>query len=471
MNTESDTSPATAGWKDVLGSGHRRPLALVCLSIWLHASMVTAMSTLIPEIVDEIGGVSLIPWTFALYEIGSIVVGAGSGLLVYRYRLRNPLSCASLVFALGSVICALADFMPILLLGRLLQGVGGGGLIAISFIAVSALFPNHLIPRVLAAVSAIWGASAFLGPLIGAFFAQQLSWQSAFWFFAFMSAVLSIWIRPNVSENQDHEIAEVTRGFPIRRLSVLSVSVLLIAAAGINPSLGKTPIFVLLGIGFLGWFLRMDGKGQDNRLLPHRAIGFQNRVGAGLTMIFCFAIATMAVTVYGPLFMVHIHQVSILTAGYVVACSSVGWSLGAVAVAGISTSRDTRAVMTGMLILTVSIAGFVYAIVNGPVYLLALLALMEGAGFGIAWASILRRMLSLIDLDDRERVSAAIPTLHRLGYAIGAAYIGIVANVGGLEMDVANETVDSVAQWIFLASLPFAILGLYAAYRFVSKSP
>ena len=469
MINDPATHSTTSRWKDMLHKDHRRPLVLVCLSVWLHASMVTAMSTLVPKIVEEVGGVSLIPWTFALYEIGTILVGAGSGLVVYRYRLRNPMSYAALMFATGSIICALAHFMPVLLLGRLLQGIGGGGLIAISFIAVGALFPDRLIPRVMAAVSAIWGASAFLGPLIGALFVQHLSWQSAFWFFAVLSVVLSIWIRLHISEQSSHEIDEVNHGFPIRRISVLSVGVLLIATAGIDISISKTPILVLSGIGFLGWFFRMDAKGQESRLLPKRPIGLQDQVGAGLTMILFFAMATMAVTVYGPLFMIHIHQISILTAGYIVACSAVGWSLGAVAVSGISISQDSRAILLGMIVLTLSVAGFIYAIIDGPLYLLALLALLEGAGFGVAWASILRRMLTLIDYDDRERVSAAIPTIHRLGYAIGAAYIGIVANAGGLEADVAKETIESVARWVFLASLPFALFGLLATWRFVSR--
>lgn len=469
MNTNPGSHAANSRWKDVLHKDHRRPLVLVCLSVWLHASMVTAMSTLVPKIVGEIGGVSLIPWTFALYEIGTILVGAGSGLVVYRYRLRNPMSYAALMFATGSIICALAHIMPVLLLGRLLQGIGGGGLIAISFIAVGVLFPDRFIPRVIAAVSAIWGASAFLGPLIGALFVQHISWQSAFWFFAIMSVVLSIWIRLHVSEKSGPETTEVNQNFPVRRLSVLSVGVLLIATAGIDISISKTPILVISGIGFLGWFLRMDAKGRENRLLPKRPVGLQDRVGAGLTMILCFAMATMVVTVYGPLFMIHIHQISILTAGYIVACSAVGWSLGAVAVSGISISQDSRAILLGMMILTLSVAGFIYAIIDGPLYLLALLALLEGVGFGIAWASILRRMLTLVDYEDRERVSAAVPTIHRLGYAIGAAFIGIVANAGGLETDVANETIESVARWVFVASLPFALFGLVAAWRFVSR--
>ncbi len=469
MIREPGSTATPTRWKDILQKDHRKPLVLVCLSVWLHATVVTAMATLVPNIVKDIGGVALIPWTFALYEIGFILVGAGSGLLVYRYQLRGTLSYVALVFALGSAICALANHMPILLLGRLVQGIGGGGLVAIAFIGIGALFPERLMPRAMATVSAIWGVFGFLGPLIGALFAQLLSWQSAFWFFAVMAVLLSVWIRRGVAEQTDRKIVEFDRGFPVRRLSVLSVGVLLIAAGGIDVSIIKTPIFVLLGVGFLVWFLRMDAAGEENRLLPKSPIGFRNRVGAGLTMIICFSIATAAVTVYGPFFIVHIHQVSIITAGYIVACTAVGWSLGALAISGIPASQDTRAIMLGMTMLTICAALFVYAIADGPVYLLALLTLLEGIGFGIAWACILRRLLFLVDFEDRERATAAIPTVHRLGYAIGAAFAGIVANAGGLEMANASETVESVARWVFLTCLPFALLGLLAAGKFVSR--
>ncbi len=468
MDTESVRQRVRSGWKDILQTEHRRPLALISLSVWLHASMVTAMSTLVPDIVGGIGGIALVPWTFALYDTGSILAGAGSGLLAYRYRLRTPMCHAALLFAVGSTLCALADVMPVLMLGRFLQGLGGGGLIALSFIGVSTLFPDHLIPKAMAVVSAIWGVSAFFGPLIGALWAQLLSWRMAFWFFVLMSVTLSGWIRHSVPMQPVQGIPDPGRRFPIRRLSVLTAGVLLIAAGGIEISMLMTPLLVLSGIACLLWFLRMDARSQDDRLFPIRPIGFGSRISAGLTMILCFTMATMAITVYGPLFLVQLHQVSIITAGYVVACSSVGWSLGAIVISGIPAWRDTRAIMIGMTLLLLSIVGFVFAIKEGPIWLLALLAVLEGSGFGIAWASILRRMLALVQEQDRERISAAIPTIQRLGYAIGAAWIGIVANAGGLAVDVATQTAGSVAQGVFLAALPLAGLGLVAAGRFIS---
>ncbi len=470
MSNETGHHPATgSGWKEILRADYRRSLALVCLSIWLHASMVTAISTMVPKIIEEIGGISLVPWSFALYDIGSIVAGAGSGLLVYRYRLRAPMAIAALLFAVGSTVCALADAMPVLVAGRLLQGFGGGGLIAISFVGIGSLFPAHLMTRAMAAVSAVWGTSAFLGPLIGALFVERLSWQLAFWVYAVAAMLLSVWIRTGVSAEGARNIPESGHRFPVRRIALLSVGVLLIAAGGIDVSAVGTPLLVVAGIMILALFLKMDSARQEDRLLPARPIGFHSSVSAGLTMILCFTMATMAITVYGPLFVVYLHQVSILTAGYVVACTSVGWSLGAVVCSGIPASLDTRAILAGMVMLTLSIVGFFYAIATGPVILLALLALLEGAGFGVAWASILRRMLALVDEQDRERVSAAIPTIQRLGYAIGAAWIGIVANAGGLDINVDRETTESVTRWVFGACLPMALVGLLAAIRFAGR--
>ena len=467
MNTESGNPVATgSGWRDILRADYRRSLALVSLSVWLHASMVTAISTMVPKIVGEIGGISLVPWSFALYDIGSIVAGAGSGLLVYRYRLRGPMGIAALLFAVGSTTCALAGAMPVLVLGRLLQGIGGGGLIAISFIGIGTLFPAQMMPRAMAAVSAVWGTSAFLGPLIGALFVERLSWRLAFWFFAATAVLLAIWIRAGVSAGENRRVPESGHRFPVRRIAVLTVGVLLIAAGGIDVSTVKTPLLVVAGILLLALFLRMDSARQEDRLLPVRPIGFHSGVSAGLTMILCFTMATMAITVYGPLFMVYLHQVSILTAGYIVACTSVGWSLGAVVLSGIPASQDSRVIVLGMTMLTLSIAGFLHAFATGPVILLALLAVLEGAGFGVAWASILRRMLTLVDDTDRERVSAAIPTIQRLGYAIGAAWIGIVANAGGLDIDTSRDTTESVVRWVFGACLPMALVGLLAAVKF-----
>ena len=153
----------------------------------------------------------------------------------------------------------------------------------------------------------------------------------------------------------------------------------------------------------------------------------------------------------------------------IIACSSIGWTVLAVLVSGSPERLDGVMIAIGMAAVALSIVGFLYAIPNGPVWLIAVFSAMEGGGFGMAWTFILRRTAALADGDEVQRISGAIPTVQRLGYALGAAYIGIVANASGLlTMETPLEAAE-VARWVFLACMPFAALGLFAMTKLVAN--
>ena len=115
-----------------------------------------------------------------------------------------------------------------------------------------------------------------------------------------------------------------------------------------------------------------------------------------------------------------------------------------------------------MATLTLSIAGFVFSVPHGPVWLIALFALIEGAGFGMAWTFILRLAGNIAPESEKERIAAALPTVHRAGYALGTAYIGIIANTAQLDSADNIQVLQSATLWVFIACLPFALLGLTA---------
>lgn len=88
-NTGSDPEKDTetfVSWSEFLASPYAPSLALVCLAVWLHAADSLIVATMLPSIVAEIGGAALVGWAVSLYEIGSIVAGAASALLVVRSR-------------------------------------------------------------------------------------------------------------------------------------------------------------------------------------------------------------------------------------------------------------------------------------------------------------------------------------------------------------------------------------------------
>lgn len=469
MSDQTDTE--IVRWREIFAPAYASALVLVCVGVWLHAADGLLVSTMMPAIVADIGGTSLIHWTIALYEIGSIIAGAASGLLSLRYNLKFPMAAAAVIFAFGCALSAIAPEMWLLLLGRLFQGLGGGGLMALSFVAVSLLFPKRLVARAMGAVSTIWAVSAFFGPLIGGLFVEHLTWRAGFWFFAIQATGLAIWVLAMKAPQSRQSETDTDANFPIMRLLWLSAGVICVAYAGSEISIISTPLFVIAGIVCLGIFLKLDSQAHKNRLLPKNPLNLSNPVGAALVMIACFAAATIAIGVYVPFLITKIHGVSALVAGYIVAIEAIVWTIAAVVISGAPERHDPKLILTGMIIVTLSIVGLAYAVAAGPIILIAAFAALQGLGFGTAWTFILRRATSIAPKDETQRVSGAIPTVQRLGYALGAAYIGIVANATGITTEPGNGTLELAASAIFMASLPVAAIGLFAALNFIKQHP
>jgi MFS family permease len=406
----------------------------------------------------------------SIYEIGSIIAGAATALLTMRYGLRGPMSAAALLFGLGCALSALAPSMGLLLVGRALQGLGGGGLVAMCFVAVGVLFPRRYAARALAAVSTFWGISAFFGPLIGGFFVEVATWRWGFLFFAAQALALALWIALRRQTDTEPPAQEAAR-FPLARLALLSLAVVLISAAGVRVEPLRSTLLIFAGVVSLGWFFWRDGGATADRLLPRRPLDPRHATGATMVMLLMLPMATVAITAYGPLLLTAIHDSSALVAGYVVACSSIGWTIAAVLVSGAPERHDRAWIGAGMALTTVSILGFAIVVPTGPIWLIALCATFEGAGFGLAWTFILRRITALVPEKEVQRVSAAIPTIQRIGYALGAAYVAIIANATGfLTMETPSEAA-SVARLLFLSCLPVAAIGLAAMAGLLRRHP
>jgi len=455
-------------------------LGLVCLAVWLHAADSLLVSTMMPVIIADIGGGHLIAWAYALYEMGSIAAGSVSAFYMLRYGLKPSVIVAAVIFAIGCIISATATAMWIMLFGRVLQGTGGGALVALSFVAITVLFPRHLMPRVMAAVSTFWGVSAFLGPLIGAAFASHGIWRGGFWFFAVQAGLLTLWVMAGLNSasvqrraSSDGKSASElsSKRIPLRRLSLLCLGVLAFAAAGIDVNWLKSSLLSLVGLCLFFLLLKLDSHSGVDRLFPARAVDVRTPMGSVLLMILFMTMASIAVTVYGTILLITLHDVSLLQAGYVVALSSIGWSVAAIASSGVGERRDSLMIRLGAGLLLVTIAGLAMTMRTGPLWLICVFTFTEGVAFGMAWTFILRRATALAPENEQQRLAAAIPTTQRLGYALGAAYLGLIANSIGFGADLSVGTAGLAASSLFVACLPLALLGIIAMWRFTSFVP
>ena len=89
--------------------------------------------------------------------------------------------------------------------------------------------------------------------------------------------------------------------------------------------------------------------------------------------------------------------------------------------------------------------------------------MLQGGGFGIAWPFVTRLIVAAAPESERTIASSAVPTMQRIGYAVGGATTGIIANASGFSEGLSGATAESVATWLFLAFVPLGILGWLAA--------
>ncbi len=440
-------------------------VALLCLGVWLHAADSLLAATVMPSAVAEIGGLAFIYWTVALYQLGSIVAGAVTGILALRFGLGVAMALAALIYAAGCTLSALAPDIAVMLLGRLLQGCGGGWMVTLAHVGITRLFAPERWPQLLAVISGVWGVSALTGPLIGGAFATAGWWRGGFWAFALQGLALAA-VMPLLL-GRARARAEAAEPVPGGRILALSAGVLAVLAAGVQATMLAALPLVAAGLALLAAALLLERRG--NQLFPPRPLDLREPWGAGYVMALSLSVATISFTVYGPLLMETLFGATPLIAGFMIAAESVSWTVAAIVFAGAGARLEPALIRGGALIVTAGIAGMAWTMPRGPVVALLPSAVLLGAGFGMCWAFVMRRVVESVPRGERERAASSLPTMQMLGYALGAAASGIVANLSGLAT-AAGGGVEVAAFWVFAAFLPLAALGVVAAWRLARTS-
>lgn len=435
--------------------------ALLCLGIWLNAADTLVTATIMPSVAREIGGYQYFGWSVAAYLTGSIVAGACSGKLSMALGLRTATALTGLVYAIGCAMSALAPEFVTFIVGRLIQGLGAGAVVALCYVAITALFPERLWPRVYGAVAGIWGAATLLGPLLGGLFAAAGFWRGAFWMFVVQAIVFvaAVMVMLPVG-NRDAGRGRI----PTLQLILLVVGVTLIGGAGVVASARWAATLAVGGVIGMAAMLAANTRTQD-RLLPKSAADLTTATGLGLLTIFACEAAVIGFTVYGPAFIQARHHASPLTAGYVTGAIAAGWTLCAMVFGHTPAEKDGRLVRLGAGVILLGAALGAWTVARGDLWAIALAFLVMGSGFGLCHAFIARRAIAGAPADEQAMASGAVPTAQLIGGAVGAAGAGAMANVLGFGhgIDLALAPTQGLA--LFGAFLPLAVVGFAAAWR------
>lgn len=447
---------------------------LLCVGVWLHSADTLVTATIAPAIVENIGGIVYINWTMSLYEVGAIIAGAAATVLCLRWGIKRLFIGATLLYGIGCLLGAAAPTMGVLVSARLVQGMGGGMLLTLCYIAVESWFAPRLWGRMYSLIAVIWGAGSLLGPLIGGLFASAHSWRGAFWAFAAQAGVLVALAGLLLPKSTEQRTAHSSTKWPVLPLSILSVATLLFAEVGAlstPTSTGALESIVgcLIGIALLYLAARLDRR-SPVRLLPSQLLEPSHPVGAALLMVFALSVATTGFWAYGPLIVKILFGTQPLVIGYILAGECIAWSVATLAVASATPAADVWLIRGGAMGVALGAAGFAIAVPSGSLAGMIACGLLQGAGFGLCWPIVVQRTVRYSDPAEQSLASASVSVVQRIGYAVGTAAVGIAANISGLADGISVAAAKTAGFWVFAAFIPVLLIGLASAWRFTSSA-
>ena len=467
----------TAAWSELFtGRNGWRALALTG-GVALHAVNVHIVTTVLPSVVREIGGLDWYAWSTTLFVVGSIVGATLSVRLLAVLGPRGTCLAALAVFTAGSMGCALAPAMHWMLAGRTVQGLGGGLLAALSYALIQLVFAQRLWPRAVALVSGMWGVATLCGPAVGGLFAQAGHWRWAFWFLlpvaAAQALLVVVQLRPGAGVR--HARPTTMPRIPALQIGLLAASVLVIAASGLLSDLGWQAAGVVLGLAIGATATRIDRQAAV-RLLPTGAYALRTPLGAIYASVALLLIGTTT-EIFVPYFLQLLHGHSPLAAGYLTAAMAGGWSAGSLLSSGRSGAGADRMLRAGPVACTLGLVALALLLpfpgknlgAGFETVLVAVALVIVGLGVGIGWPHLVTRVLSLAPKGEEGLASASITTIQLYGMAVGAAVAGLVANAAGLTLPGGVEGAQSAAAWLFASFALAPALAVLLAYRVVAS--
>jgi EmrB/QacA subfamily drug resistance transporter len=223
----------------------------IMLSLFLASMESTVVATAMPTIVGQLGGLEHYSWVFSAFMLASTTAVPLYGKLSDIYGRRNLYASAMALFLIGSIWCGFATSMTSLIFARALQGIGAGGIMPLAFILIGEMFTLEQRAKMQGLFSGVWGVSSIVGPLLGGFLVDQLSWRWIFFVNVFPGMIAAALVALAWRDHQAHGQERPAVDYAGAALLTVSVVMLLLGLMGSGTSswlliAGAVVLFILL---------------------------------------------------------------------------------------------------------------------------------------------------------------------------------------------------------------------------------
>lgn len=385
----------------------RRFTTGLVLIVTLAAFEAMGLGTALPTIVRELHAEHWYSWPITVFMAASAMATVLAGRATDRLGPALPVLLGMVTFALGLVIAGTAPSMPVLLVARVLQGMGGGAEVVGSYVLIALVYPEQHRPAVFGAMSSAWVVPALIGPTVAGLITEHLSWRWVFLGLAPLAGLGLVLVAPTLRGlSMSGQPSAGRRGLALAGVGA-ALGIVTLTWAAQRPSLASLTLAVV-AIGVLVPSLR--------KLLPRGTLS--GRPGIPVMVL---ARSVLAGTFFGaqafvPLTLSVVHHFSPTAAGIPLTLGSIGWTAGSLWQSRQRDRSRESLVAVALVLVGAGVLGFiVVATPWGPPWLVFVLWLLAGAGMGVGTASTAVRVLALSPEPDRGFNSAALQISDMLG--------------------------------------------------------
>ncbi len=404
-------------------------LAALMLTMFLAAMDIAVVSTVIPKIVEDIGGFKKFSWVFSIYLLTQTATIPLYGKLADLYGRKRVLLIGIAIFLLGSGCSAFSWNITSLITFRGIQGIGAGSILAMANTIAGDIYSVEERAKIEGWLSSIWGISAILGPVLGGGLAKYLSWR---WIFLINIPVglvggllLILYLKEKITKKKH----QIDYAGAVLIFLLLTVLVVFLLYGGQSWSWFSLESLVLLVIAFVLLLLTMRVERRAKEpIMPGWLWTDRTFLGSNLAVV-GLGIIMMGPETYLPTFMQASLGFGVIVSGLILSAMSIGWPTASALSGKLYLSigfRNTELIGTGFIIL--SCLGFLLIPWPQHIYLLVLDQVFFGAGLGLLSTPALVGIQFVVGWDKRGVVTGANQFCRYLGQSLGAAIFGAVFN-------------------------------------------
>ncbi len=408
---------------------HSRPLvtAAIMAAMFMVAVEATIVSTAMPKIVADLGGLRLYSWVFSSFLLAQTATTVVFGKLADLYGRKPVMQLGIAFFLVGSLGAGFATSMTAMIAFRVVQGIGAGAIQPVSLTIVADLYPGNQRGKVQGYLASVWAISAVVGPIVGGLIIHYFTWAWIFWLNVPVGLAAALGFEAFLRENVERKRQKVDAAGAA--LFTLAVSSLLIglSTVGSEPLQSRLAFAIFVVSAVLFWFQerRAVDPMMSFALWSSRPIALCNAASGVATM------ALMGLTTFLPMFVQGVMHRSPVVAGLTLTTMLVGWPAGATLSARLFQRLGLRSILVaGSLFVPLGAIGFVFLTPDSSIVLPAFGSLVMGFGMGLMSVSALILIQGIVDWPQRAGVTASNLFARNLGSTLGATVLGAVLDSG-----------------------------------------